>query len=190
MNEIIEMFIDENELESGINAISLVENPAIESDFITLSKDIKLVEVDAEKRILMGAALIPNKTIFRKQDGKEFSIFFSKATVRKGSELFLKRGFQSESTLEHQVALDGVTVSESWIVEDTVKDKSALYNLSVPVGTWMISLKIDNDEVYELAKKGEIKGFSIEGYFAEQAIKNSKDSNEEKLNQIKKILSQ
>lgn len=186
MNEIVEMFIDEEEDLGGINAISLVENPAIESDFITLSKEVKLVEVDKDKRILLGAALIPDKAILRVKEGKEFHIFFSKDTVRKGSELFLKKGNQKESTLEHETKLSGITVVESWIVEDVEKDKSAFYGLSVPVGTWMVSMKVDNEEIYQKAKDGVIKGFSIEGFFADKAIKQSKD--ESILEQIKKII--
>lgn len=186
MNEIVEMFIDEDEELGGINAISLVENPAIESDFLTLSKEVKLVEVDKDKKILLGAALIPDKAILRVKDGKEFHIFFSKDTVRKGSELFLKKGHQKESTLEHETKLSGITVVESWIVEDAVNDKSAFYGLSVPVGTWMVSLKVDNEEIYQKAKDGEIKGFSIEGFFADKAIKQSKQ--ETILEQIKQII--
>lgn len=186
MNEIVEMFIDEDEVLGGINAISLVENPAIESDFLTLSKEVQLVEVNADKRILLGAALIPDKAILRVKDGKKYHIFFSKDTVRKGSELFLKNGKQKESTLEHNIKLQGITVVESWIVEDTKKDKSAYYGLSVPVGTWMVSMKIDNEEIYKKAKDGIIKGFSIEGFFADKAIKQSKD--ETILEQIKQII--
>jgi len=186
MNDIIEMFIDEDEELGGINAISLVENPAIESDFLMLSKEVKLVEVDKEKRILLGAALIPDKAILRVKEGKEYHIFFSKSTVRKGSELFLKKGHQKESTLEHATKIEGITVVESWIVEDMEKDKSAYYGLSVPVGTWMVSMKVDNEEIYQKAKSGEIKGFSIEGFFADKAIEQSKD--ESILDQIKKII--
>lgn len=185
------MFIDESADQSGINAISIVENPAIESNFVTLSKQKKLVslkEVDKDKRILMGAALIPNKTILRVENDQEFYIYFSKETVRQGSELFLKRGNQSESTLEHDSKLSGLTVVESWIVEDLEKDKTALHGFDVPVGTWMVSIKVDNPEVYKLAKQGVVKGFSIEGYFAEKAIQQAKLSKDDFLTEIKNIL--
>ena len=189
---IIEMFIDENEDESGINAISVVENPAIESNFLTRSKEVaqlNLKEVNKEKRILMGAALIPNKTILRVQNNQEYYIYFSKETVRQGSELFLKRGNQAESTLEHDSKLTGLTVVESWIVEDKEKDKTALHGIDVPVGTWMVSIKVDNPEVYNFAKQGVVKGFSIEGYFADKAIEQAKLSkNDDFINKIKNIL--
>lgn len=169
--KIIELILDEESIDAGVNAISIVESPAIESDFIALSKDqeIKLAEVDKEKRVLMGAALIPNKTIFRKNGEEEFYVYFSKDTIAKASQLFLKQGNQSKSTLEHQLKLSDLTVVESWLVDDTEKDKSAYYGLSMPVGTWMVSVKVDNDEVWnEYVKTGKVKGFSIEGYFADK----------------------
>lgn len=167
--DIIELFIDEENDMSGIDAISVVENPAIESDFVALkNQEFKLAEVDAEKRILMGPALIPNKPIYRKSEDKEYYIYFSKSTVKKASELFLMRGKQNNSTFEHQVQLDGMTVVESWLVEDNIQDKSRKYGLDVPVGTWMVSVKVNNDEVWKEVKAGKVKGFSIEGYFADK----------------------
>ena len=75
---IIELILDEEQEESGIEAISIVESPAIESDFVALNnQEIKLAEIDKEKRILLGALLIPNKPIYRKgPDGDEYYIFF------------------------------------------------------------------------------------------------------------------
>lgn len=177
--KIIELILDEESIDAGVNAISIVESPAIESDFIALSKDqeIKLAEVDKEKRVLMGAALIPNKTIFRKNGEEEFYVYFSKETIAKTSQLFLKQGNQSKSTLEHQLKLSNLTVVESWLVDDTEKDKSAYYGLSMPVGTWMVSVKVDNDAVWnEYVKTGRVKGFSIEGYFADKTELKSVES--------------
>ena len=166
--DIIELFIDETDEVSGIEAISVVENPAIESDFIALkNQEFKLAEVDTEKRILMGAALIPNKPIYRQSGEEEYYIYFSKSTVRKASELFFINGNQNNSTLEHELELTGLTAVESWIVESE-QDKSRMYNLNVPMGTWMVSMKVNNDDVWKKVQKGEIKGFSIEGYFADK----------------------
>ena len=168
--DIIELFIDENDEFSGIQAISVVENPAIEEDFIALkAQDFKLAQVDAEKKILMGAALIPNKPIYRKSEDKEYYIYFSKKTVKKASELFLMRGNQNKSTLEHDLPLQGLSVVESWIVEDKKYDKTRKYNMEVPEGTWMVAVKVNNDEVWnDFVKTGKVKGFSIEGYFADK----------------------
>ena len=167
--DIIELFIDEEDEVSGIEAVSLVESPAIESDWIALkNQEFKFAEVDKEKRILMGAALIPSKPIYRKSEDNEYYIYFSKSTVRKASELFFKRGNQNKSTLEHEVPLTGLTAVESWIVEGE-QDKSRHYNLDVPVGTWMLSMKVENDDIWNnYVKTGKVKGFSIEGYFADK----------------------
>ena len=168
--KIIELIIDE-EQENGIDAISIVEHPAIEENFIALNqkKEYKFEEVDKEKRILMGALLVPNKAIYRKDKEDEYYIYFTKKTIRKASELFLQKGNQHNSTFEHLYKIDGLTLVESWIVEDKEKDKSALYGLNVPVGTWMGSVKVENEEVWnDYVKTGVVKGFSIEGFFAER----------------------
>jgi hypothetical protein len=192
--KIIELILDEDSIDAGVNAISIVESPAIESDFITLSKEqeIKLAEVDQEKRILMGAALIPNRTIFRKNGDDEFYVYFSKDTIAKASQLFLKQGNQGKSTMEHAMKLNDLTVVESWIVDDPEKDKSAYYGLSMPVGTWMVSVKVDNDEVWnDFVKTGKVKGFSIEGYFADKTEMKAAEINEEDalIDAIKDIIS-
>ena len=170
--KIVELILDDNE-ESGIEAISIVESPAIESDFVALKSDeIKLAEVDKEKKILMGALLIPNKPIYRKTEGDEYYIYFSKDTVLKASQRYLTNGYQSNSTLEHSDNLQGLTLVESWIVEDEVQDKSRKYNMNVPVGTWMGTVKVDNNEVWnDYVKTGKVKGFSIEGFFADKIEK-------------------
>ena len=175
--DIVELFIDEENLESGIDAISVVESPAIESDFVALkNQEIKLAEIDSEKRILMGPALIPNKPIYRRNEEKEYYIYFSKGTVKKASELFLMRGNQNNSTLEHQLPLTGLSVVESWLVEDVTHDKTKKYGLEVPLGTWMVSMKVNNDEIWnDFVKTGKVKGFSIEGYFADK-MQRPKDS--------------
>ena len=167
---LIELIIDDKEEIQGVDAISIVENPAIESDFIALkSQEIKMAEVDKEKRILMGAVLIPEKPIYRRNGENEYYIYFSKDTVNKASQLFFKNGNQSNWTFEHDKVITGLTVVESWVVEDTTKDKSALYNLNVPVGTWMASVKVDDTELWQnFVKTGKVKGFSLEGYFADK----------------------
>ena len=167
--KLIELILD-GEDAIGVEAISIVENPAIESDFVALnSQEIKLAEVNKEKRLLMGALLIPNKPIYRRNGEDEYHIFFSKETVRKASQMFLQNEYQSNSTLEHKEELSGLTLVESWIVEDSEKDKSALYNLNAPVGSWVGSVKVNDENVWnEYVKSGKVKGFSIEGHFADK----------------------
>ena len=186
---IVELIIDDQDEQSGIDAISVVMSPATESNFIHLSKhEIELKEVDEEKRILMGAALIPNKQIYRKNDKTkdEYYIYFSEATIRKASELFLMNANQNNSTLEHSTKLKGMSVVESWIVESE-NDKSKNYGFNFPKGTWVISMKVNNDEIWNKVKLGEVKGFSIEGYFAdklEMSIVNEEEILVEKIKEI------
>jgi len=167
--KIIELVLDDEQV-MGIEAISVVENPAIEEDFIALkNEEIKLAEVSNEKRILLGALLIPNKPIYRRKGDEEYYIYFSKSTVERASQLYLMNGNQSKATLEHQHSINGLTLVESWIVEDEVQDKSRKYGLNVPVGTWMGAVKVNNDQIWEeFVKTGKVKGFSIEGYFADK----------------------
>ena len=190
--KLIELILDDDEA-IGVEAISVVENPAIESDFIALNnQEIKLAEIDKEKRLLMGALLIPNKPIYRKSGEDEYYIFFCKDTISKASQLYLQNGNQSEATLEHDADLKGLTLVESWIVEDKQKDKTALYGLDVPVGTWMGSVKVENDEIWnDYVKTGKVKGFSIEGYFADKLEKPKAElsSDQKQLEELKKILS-
>jgi len=195
--KIIELILDEDEMDAGIEAISIVESPAIESDFVALKdQEIKLAEVDKDKQILMGALLIPNKPIYRKDEQGDYYIYFSKDTIVKASQLFLQNGNQSNSTLEHSKALEGLTLVESWLVEDEIHDKSRKYGLNVPVGTWMGSVKVNNSKIWEeYVKTKKVKGFSIEGYFADKMEQTKKVDKEEMesdilLNKIKNILNE
>jgi len=189
---IVELIIDEKDEASGIDAVSVVESPAIESNFLALKKhEVELKEVDAEKRILMGAALIPNKQIYRKNEkNEEYYIYFSEATVRKASELFFMNSNQNNATLEHNQKLEGMSVVESWIVEGD-HDKSMNYGFNFPKGTWVISMKVNNDEIWNKVKLGEVKGFSIEGYFAdkyEMSFKNIEMEEKVTIDKIKELI--
>lgn len=188
--KIIELVIDEKDSLSGIDAVSVVESPAIEENFIHLSKhEVELKEVDQEKRILMGAALVPNKQIYRRNaKNEEYYIYFSEDTVRKASELFLMRSNQNNATYEHDKKLDGMSVVESWIIEDEKQDKSAKYGFSLPKGTWMISMKVNNDDVWKDVKEGKVKGFSIEGYFADKLEMSQMTEEDLLIEKIKEII--
>ena len=154
----------------GVYAISLVEDPAIEEYFVQMSKDydIKLAEIDKEKRLFMTPVLIPNQKILRLDDnGNAFNIVFPAETIQLAQQEFQKRGFQNESTLEHDInlKLDGVTFVESWIKEDEVHDKSVMKGFNQPIGTWFTIFRVDDDEVMAKIEAGEIKGVSIDGAF-------------------------
>jgi hypothetical protein len=192
--DIIELLIDETKLEEGIDAISLVESPAIEENFVALSKqEIHLKTIDEEKRIIIGLALIPDLEIYRRQGEYEYNIIFSKDTVRKASELYMKRLKVHNSTLEHKEKTDGVFTIESWIVEDPKNDKTNIYGLNANVGSWAVVQKVENDEVWNDIKLGKYKGFSIEGIFSEKEEKKKELSKalteeEELIEKIKQLL--
>ena len=194
--DVVELFIDEDNVLNGIEAISIVEHPAIEEDFVALKEQgrLELAKVDEDKRILMGAALIPDKKIYRRnKEGEEYEVWFSKDTVRQASEIFFQKGLQSETTLEHEIDLKGNTVVESWIKESEV-DKSVANGIDVPIGTWLISMKVEDDAVWELAKQGKIKAFSIEGKFADiitmTSEKSAKDIHKEIVDMIENVTKQ
>ena len=195
--DIIELIIDENNLEDGIEAISLVESPAIEENFVALSRHkVEFKSVDDEKRIVVGLALVPDKEIFRKSGDYAYKIMFSKETVKKASELYLKRLKNNNATIEHELAVKGVSLIESWIVEDPNMDKTNLYKLDAPEGAWAVVMKIDNDEIWEDVKQGKYLGFSIEGFFsqkeeelAKQELKSYSDYPQSATNNAKRALS-
>ena len=194
MFRIVELLLDEESLQAGIQAISIVEAPAIEEDFVALKEQerVELKTMDEDKRLLLGAALVPNKPIYRRSGDDEYYIYFSQDTVRKASELFFINGNQNKATLEHQIDITGLSVVESWIIEGE-QDKSKLYGMNLPVGTWMVSMKVHNDEVWnDYVKSGKVKGFRIEGYFVDkvEASKQSpeEDKAEEQLKAIRAII--
>jgi hypothetical protein len=166
---IVELVINDDSQELAIDAISLVSSPAIEQDFVFFGKEknnLTFAKVDEEKRMLVSPALIPNKQIFRYDPNtdSEYYVFFSKSTVAKASELYLKHNNHHKATHEHKDRVSGVLTVESWIKEGD-SDKSKMYGYDLPNGTWFVKMKIENDELWNKIKDGELKGLSIEGYF-------------------------
>jgi hypothetical protein len=181
--DVIELVIDDEDA-IGVEAISLVEYPAIEEDFIALkNQKTEFKTIDKDKRIVVGLALIPNKPIYRKSGDNEYYVFFSRNTVRKSAELYLKNHNNNNATLEHELKVDGVSVVESWIVEDVEKDKTALYGLNAVEGAWAVVMRINNEKVWQDVKKGIYKGLSIEGYFADK-MERPKENLQEELSKI------
>jgi len=174
---IYELVIEDENIDE-VFAISLVEEPAIESNFVFFDKEkVQFAAINDEKKLLMGPILIPDKQILRIDgEGMPYHVFFKPETIKKLSEMYLKKKYTDKSTLEHDSKIDGVTLVESWIVESRTKDKSALYGLSVPVGTWMGTFKVDNENIWNnYVKTGEVKGFSIEGLFGHNLVSAAKE---------------
>ena len=171
--KLYELQIQDNEDE--IFAISLVENPAIESNFMYFAKETQMfAAVDNEKHMLIGAILIPDKKIIRVEaDGTPYEVFFTKDTVAKLAQNYLAKKYTDQATLEHDSKIKGVTLVESW-VKDGQFDKSNNYGLNLPKGTWVGMFKITNKDIWDnYIKTGKILGFSIEGLFSHKLIKAS-----------------
>lgn len=161
--------------ETGVNLVSFVSRPAIESDFIALAKEACLaLAKDEHKQILTGPVLIPNKQIFRLSESQEpYYIQFSAETIEGIRNKFFKQGHTTSTNYEHELALDGNYVVESWIVADSDKDKSAAIGLpQLPPGTWMLSYHVPDKEFWlSEIMSGKVKGFSLEGFFKQEEIK-------------------
>ena len=159
----------------GVFAISLVNEPATEETFIAMSKDevaVKLAKINEEQRILMGLVLQPNQMIYRNDGENEYQMFFSADTIKEYSHNFFKSGFQLNSKLEHDTTIEGVTFVESWLVADPKIDKSATFGMEYPVGSWMVSMKVDNDDIWNnYIKTGELQGFSIDAMVELEEVK-------------------
>ena len=170
---VVEYILDEEEEQSGVNAVSLVDEPAIESDWVMLSKQTKIeLKETSQRGVLMGALLIPDLPIMRKdEEGNEYYIYFSKATLRKVLNKFMKTHKHSNVTLGHKIDVpEGQAyLTEIWEKEDDVHDKSVMYGIDAPIGSLIGSMKVESEELLNLAKEGKINGFSIEGLFSDKA---------------------
>lgn len=183
-------------IDSETYAISLVEAPAIESDFVALAKQEEekkqvLLEKD-EKHLVVGAALIPNLDIYRYDGENEYYINFTKESIEKMSQDFMKEYRQNEITLDHEDYATEITVVESWLVVDSYKDKSNALGINVPEGTWMVAMKVNNIETWDRIKNGELKGFSVESMisleeFSKQKQNNMEMTNEQEMNLFEKF---
>lgn len=170
----IELFIEDFD-QDGIKAISFVNDPAIEENWVALNKqEVAFKSVDEDKRIVIGIALKPDLLIPRVKGDYQFNVIFSKETVKEASHLYLKQLNNNEATLEHEEKAEGLSVVESWLVEDPKNDKSNIYGLEASEGDWVVMMSVDNDEVWKKVKDGTFLGYSIEGSFADRVIDASK----------------
>jgi hypothetical protein len=181
--KLYELILDEDEnADSGVFALSLVANPAIEANWVYFSKEgkqeIKFATVDNDKRTIVAPVLIPEMRILRidEYSNEEYEVFFTKETVEKLAQNYLQNGYQNNATFEHFEKIDGdVTVVESWVSKSPTKDKSSLYfNRAFPVGTWFVTMKVNNEALWQdYVKTGIVKAISLEGIFDHKLIKAS-----------------
>lgn len=174
--------------------VSLVEDPAVESEFVYMSrqdgrKEYVSLETD-EKHMVYSATLIPDKPIYRQMDGEEFNVVFTAAAIERMARNFMKGGFNHEWSLEHDgQSVSGLTATECWIKTDLEKDKSVAIGLDpdLPIGTWFLGLSVDNPEVWQAVKEGTWHGFSIEALIALDEVKLAKDMTKEENVQLETI---
>lgn len=180
----------------GVHAMSLVEFPAIEVDFVALSaqKTIKYAETHEERRMLYGPALIPDIHILRIDEvtQEEYYITHPRKEIEKCAHLFLKKNLHHNHTLEHLLPLQDLYVAESWLIEGG-QDKATELGFDLPAGTWMIGVKVDDDEIWNEVKMGHVKGFSIEAFFKEihtnlSKAKPDEDQEEKFLREFEELL--
>lgn len=168
-------------IDSETYAISLVESPAIESDFVALAKEEEEKQQvfleSNEKHMVYGAALIPDKDIYRNNGEQEFYINFTKESIERMSQDFMKEYRQYEVKTDHDDIANEVCVVESWLVSDSYKDKSNALGINVPEGTWMVGMKVNNIETWERIKSGELKGFSVESMISLEEFSKQNDNN-------------
>jgi hypothetical protein len=168
IQEMYDVYINDED-QTGTDKISLVESPAIMEDFIFMNSESpevykKIVLSADEKRIITGPALIPNIEIIRKdEDGNPYFIRYSAEQIEKIAQKFFKTQSQFSVNKDHSTDVKGVWIYESWL--STENDKAKTLGFDVPVGTWMVSMKVEDDEIWQGIKDGKYKGFSIEGLF-------------------------
>jgi hypothetical protein len=169
--KLYELKVEDEEIDE-VFALSFVESPAIESDFVYFDKEVvQFAKVDTEQRMVLGPILIPDKKILRVDgEGQPYHVFFTKETVKKLAQNYLMKKYTDKATLEHEKTITGVNLVESWI-KDGKLDKSNNYGLNLPEGTWVGVFKISNEEIWkDYVKTGAVKGISIEGTFEHKLI--------------------
>lgn len=151
-----------------VSFVALVDKPAIERNFMAFKNQRLEFAINEEKRIISGPAMIADQLIYRKDENGEYNVFFSPDTVRDIALKFFKKDYQKNLNLFHDpnLSLQGVTIFESF-VSDTSRGIQGMKGYEdLPDGTWFISAKVENDEVWQAIKGGQVKGFSVEGIFS------------------------
>lgn len=154
-------------IDSETEAISLVTEPAIESDFVFFNKDktiIKEAFSNDDKHILYGAVLRPDFPIYRNDGENEYYLEFTSESIERMARDYMMNYRQGNVTIQHEEYANEVFMVESWIKQDMDKDKSVSVGLdkSLPIGTWFCGFYVNNNDVWERIKSGELKGFSVE----------------------------
>ena len=154
-------------IDSETEAISMVTEPAIESDFVFFSKDKDIVKEafsSDEKHMVYGAVLRPDFPIYRYDGENEYYLEFTSESIERMARDYMMNYRQGNVTIQHEEYANEVFMVESWIKQDMDKDKSVSVGLdkSLPIGTWFCGFYVNNNDIWERIKSGELKGFSVE----------------------------
>lgn len=144
---------------------------------------------DDDKMILVGAAMVPNRMIHRYDYfGNLYYVYFSRESIKKMADKFLKQKRTDETSIEHngiKLGSNKVYITESWVSDDPIYDKSHKYGFELPAGTWYVMMKVEDPKIWNLIKTKTLNGFSVEGLFAEKSVFSKEDK---QINQIMNIL--
>lgn len=164
--------------------------PVENSKYTRISEYNTKFATDEDKKIVVGAAMIPDMLIFRRdENGKEYYVKFSKETIAKVAEKFMSELRIHNTNVQHEEENDAKSfVFESWLVETEDDKANTKYNLDVPVGTWMIKMKVNDPKVWEAVKAGKYRGFSIEGNFVDKKELEKIEEEKEMVEEIMRIL--
>ena len=175
----------------GVEALPWVERTIEQYEKMSSDTEMTFSVFNSEQRLVIGPAMIPDKMIIRRNEitGEIYYVYFTAETIKKLQQKFMQEKLLDKTNIEHaRKFLNNVDVVESWIVEDQQKDKQQVFDMDYPKGTWMITMKVNDDSTWEKVKDGKLKGFSVQGYFLEKA--KFSHVNNELLNEIKNILNQ
>ena len=151
-----------------VMAVALVDKPAIERNFMMFKSQLLNFAIDNDKRIISGPAMVADVPIYRKDEGGEYNVFFSAATIKEIALKFAKKGYAKKLNLFHDPALpaDGVAIFNSFVSDKSMGILPMAGFEDLPDGSWFISAKVENEEIWKRIKAGEVRGFSVEGNFS------------------------
>ena len=173
--KLYELIINSEETD-GVFQLSFVDDPAIQAWGTFFNKEeVRFAEVDGYENLFIAPILIPDRRILRIDgEGNPYEVYLSKQTVKRLSQMYLEKKYQDNVSIEHEKKVDGAVLTESWIKESNTKDKSLIYDLVAPIGSWIGTFRITNPDLQEKFKSGEISAVSIEGLFTHELVQASK----------------
>lgn len=158
--------VDISDEDLGLTAVSLVEHPAIKTDFVYFKEDKTPIYLDEEQHNIVGALLIPNQLIYRiGQNGEQFYIRWTKESIEQAALKFVYEGMWDSVSLFHNgEQIDGVDLLRLWITDSEEDEINTHFGFNLPIGSLCAMYHIENNDVWQMVKEGIVKGFSIEAF--------------------------